>query len=252
MVLKGYAGEAKFLKKYIISVILVMAVSYSVYLFLDDDAIMDLAWDENGVVESGTAIFFIAASIVFFLCFKANKNLLLLGLGLLMFVAAGEELSWGQHIFNFHTPESIDKMNVQHEFNFHNLEFFNGVYKGGIKKLWYQRLFEINMLFRLFSVGFGIALPLYFYYIQWRIKMPAKLRMPVMPVTVGVFFLLNWIVFYCIKYYLLPKGKIKDFYSTPAEIFEMVAAFIFFIASLYFYRMRKLDFGGKDIKQIQL
>ena len=36
----------------------------------------------------------------------------------------GEEISWGQRIFNIATPETISQMNVQDETNIHNLEFF--------------------------------------------------------------------------------------------------------------------------------
>jgi hypothetical protein len=39
---------------------------------------------------------------------------------------AGEEVSWGQRIFNEVTPPSIDAINVQHEMNLHNL---NGVHQ---------------------------------------------------------------------------------------------------------------------------
>lgn len=250
--LQDYAREARFLKNYIIAIVLLILISYSIYFFCSDEVIMDLAWDENGVVESATAIFFIAASVVFFMCFRSTKNLLLLGMAFLMFVAAGEELSWGQHIFNFATPAALDKVNVQHEFNFHNLEFFNGVYKGGKIKSWYQRLFDINILFRLFCVGFGILIPMFFYYVKKHIKVPAKIQMPVMPVTIGVFFFINWAVFYSLKYYILPRGKSFDYYSTPAEIFEMIAAFTFFIAALYFYKYRKEVIMGKDIKDTLL
>jgi hypothetical protein len=39
---------------------------------------------------------------------------------------AGEELSWGQHIFGFSTPEGYKGLNHQKEMNLHNL---NGIYR---------------------------------------------------------------------------------------------------------------------------
>ncbi len=34
---------------------------------------------------------------------------------------AGEEISWGQHLFGWGTPEAIDRLNDQHETNLHNM-----------------------------------------------------------------------------------------------------------------------------------
>lgn len=45
----------------------------------------------------------------------------LLGAGLAAFVIAGEELSWGQWIFHWSTPEPIAAVNLQEETNLHNL-----------------------------------------------------------------------------------------------------------------------------------
>lgn len=37
------------------------------------------------------------------------------------FYLAGEEISWGQQLFSWQTPEAIDKINDQHETNLHNM-----------------------------------------------------------------------------------------------------------------------------------
>jgi hypothetical protein len=47
----------------------------------------------------------------------------LAGLGLFFLVCAGEEISWGQRILGFATPEAMQSTNEQHEFNLHNLRF---------------------------------------------------------------------------------------------------------------------------------
>lgn len=52
------------------------------------------------------------------------RHLFLIGWVLLMFVFAGEELSWGQRLFGFATPEVVGRSNIQNEFNLHNLAFF--------------------------------------------------------------------------------------------------------------------------------
>ncbi len=36
------------------------------------------------------------------------------------FIAFGEEISWGQHIWGFESPELLQKINKQQETNIHN------------------------------------------------------------------------------------------------------------------------------------
>ena len=53
---------------------------------------------------------------------------------LVLFVMAGEELSWGQRIFGWATPEAIAEINAQNETNLHNMAtqaFQNTLYFGG-------------------------------------------------------------------------------------------------------------------------
>ncbi|EQC51853.1 hypothetical protein, partial [Bacteriovorax sp. DB6_IX] len=45
----------------------------------------------------------------------------LVGMGCLFIFGAGEEISWGQRIFNWHIPEFFAKNNSQGETNLHNL-----------------------------------------------------------------------------------------------------------------------------------
>lgn len=55
-------------------------------------------------------------------------------LAIILFLMAGEELSWGQRIFNWKTPDLIATYNIQKETNFHNLAtqlFQNMLYFGG-------------------------------------------------------------------------------------------------------------------------
>jgi len=49
------------------------------------------------------------------------KQLIYLGLALLFFFGAGEEISWGQRILGFETPETLAQVNKQDELNLHNL-----------------------------------------------------------------------------------------------------------------------------------
>src|SRR5690606_21726008 len=65
--------------------------------------------------------------------------------GLILLFGAGEEISWGQRIFGFDTPEAIYQHNAQGEMNLHNLKF--GEYK--INKIIFSQLLGL-MIFLYF------------------------------------------------------------------------------------------------------
>lgn len=82
---------------------------------------------EDSWVEYASFNAFLVAFFLMGWAIKVNPKLrcpgyLLLCLGLL--VAAMEEISWGQRLFNWHTPWYISQLNEQSELNLHNLYFF--------------------------------------------------------------------------------------------------------------------------------
>lgn len=92
---------------------------------------------EDGVVEWAGALGLLVGAVCFALAFLQERraevrryNVLglcvLLFLALLSFVAAGEEISWGQRILGIDTPDAISQRNVQGETNFHNLSGIEG------------------------------------------------------------------------------------------------------------------------------
>ena len=94
---------------------------------------LDEYLDEDGPMEWLTVAGLLAG---FFVCAYRFINLLktkswwfltvTLVLGVLLFIAAGEEISWGQRIFGIQSSEYFLKHNAQGETNIHNL-VVNGV-----------------------------------------------------------------------------------------------------------------------------
>jgi hypothetical protein len=89
------------------------------------------AWSvEDGPFETLSAILFAGASIGFvvvafrsdFLRRKTHglRYTSMVAWALLMFVFAGEEISWGQRVIGFETPAIVRDANQQEEFNLHN------------------------------------------------------------------------------------------------------------------------------------
>ena len=108
---------------------------------------------EDGFVENMTVLFLLASSgiaiyrSVGFFKGKQPKAVFLWGLlAFLFFFAAGEEISWGQRIFNIETPEFFMERNLQEETNLHNLVV------GGVKiniLIFSQMLFVVMAFYLL-------------------------------------------------------------------------------------------------------
>ena len=81
---------------------------------------------EDSWMEYLTAFWFLAAGATLFLAAGlgggskfARGMYILAGIGLVF--VAGEEISWGQRIIGFATPDYLLDINIQNEFNFHNI-----------------------------------------------------------------------------------------------------------------------------------
>lgn len=141
---------------------------------------------EDGPIENLSAMFYLVASIGFLFAMKKSEYLKNQGTYLayfmtgawcvLMFVFAGEEISWGQRLFAFSTPDSLAAVNVQNEFNIHNIgimdEFMGGKY----------RYLSIMMLLT------GIVFPVLVYN-SWFKGLFAKFHFPVAPIHFCLLFL---------------------------------------------------------------
>jgi len=84
---------------------------------------------EDGILESLTAIFYFISAVCFLsLWVKSGcRNIWFLGYLVLFFLIAGEEVSWGQRLFDIEVPEKLEQMNVQKELNFHNIDGIHGM-----------------------------------------------------------------------------------------------------------------------------
>ncbi len=87
---------------------------------------------DGGFVETATVFFYGCAITCAVILFRRASSIygheaapswrVFMMLGILGFIGMiGEEISWGQHWLGYATPESLDKINLQHESNVHNL-----------------------------------------------------------------------------------------------------------------------------------
>jgi len=142
----------------------------------------------------------------------------------------------------------MDEVNVQHEFSIHNIEVFNSVDFEGHGKHWLSRLLEVNFLFRLFMMVYGIVVPFVVYHIKLVRRFTEKIKLPVPPIGIGVFFFVNWFVFWVLHVYVLSSQFGIQYLDSATEIFECVGAFILMVVCIYFCVDKKKIVFGQDIK----
>lgn len=117
----------------IVGTFLLLFVLTYLSLLLGSRYIDAIIVSEDGVYQNVSALALLTASVLCFLAFRSSwgagrpgltvLRISYLVLAAVFFVGAGEEISWGQHLFNFGTPEQVGEVNAQGETNVHNLEF---------------------------------------------------------------------------------------------------------------------------------
>lgn len=141
---------------------------------------------EDGLIEYATAILFLMASVFsayLFFTLHDNKrrwvHLILAAGFLLCFV---EEISWGQRILNFETPDLVQSVNAQGEFNLHNSFgyaadhiFMVGVVLYGVimpilacRSQFFHRLFDLTGL-PIASLGLAAGFALVSVFHDWTV-----------------------------------------------------------------------------------
>ncbi len=119
---EGHPGRLAFMLTALSLIIYAILLSFSHHLLLY--LVREDGWIEN----MGAALFLATAALMACVSLRLHRSgaVLLSGLfgvaAVAFVVAAGEEISWGQRIFDFQTPEKLAAINDQNEFNFHNIQ----------------------------------------------------------------------------------------------------------------------------------
>jgi len=218
-----------------------LVISYTPLFFWGDEKLA--FWvREDGFFETGGALFYLFASIIFFKLYiksktgnnfiflKTKKNLFFLFLGILCFFCFGEEISWGQRLFNIETPEQIKRINYQNELNVHNLFFFHGTYEDGTIKKGIERWYTLERLYALFWFLYCILIPLSERSSRVISNFLKNLNLPIVPLWVGSLLLINYILAKAIE-----KTNLFSDIHPIIEIKEANLGFLFFVIGLSFY-----------------
>ena len=227
-------------KKYLLLFILIPVLYLPAYI--SDDYLLILT-QEDGLYENvGALLFFFTAIAFFVLTAKPylfvkpdgtktiQEKWFFLLFGLLFLFACGEEISWGQRILNFSTPEAMEETNMQGEFNIHNLEFFHGKNAEGEDKTGILALLEMHRLFYMTFFSYLLVFPLLYKKILPFKKFIDKIYLPVPSVYLGILFTFNLIYGHILK--MLISNNNVDIGHSVVEIKETVFAIILFMLPL--------------------
>lgn len=150
--------------------------------------VVDDLIEEDGVYEWAGTLGLLAAAIALAIgavrtrrerdgAESGLKPFILGGLGLALFFAAGEEISWGQRLIGVETPDSVREASGQDEINIHNLEVVGNT---------------LDMGFQLFWAGLFVAVPLAAW-LSPRLRDLLRRYLPVAPPVVAFLLIANYL-----------------------------------------------------------
>lgn len=182
-------------------------------------AIYKIYTEEDGVAETLQVLAYAAAWVMCFVVvryrWKSGQLLiaaLYIGLACGLFFLIGEEVSWGQRVFGWGTPESLAAINKQEETNLHNIYGVGSTFK------WVQML-----------VGaYGTVLPLCFLNTaRWRQMRP--LIDAVVPHVTLIPFFLPMLVWRAYRNFTGDPSRFYYLITNYNEVIELILALGFML-----------------------
>ncbi|MFC1883610.1 hypothetical protein ACFL2O_02460 [Thermodesulfobacteriota bacterium] len=241
----------------IIFIYFVIIFTYSI-AFLGSDFIHSIGY-EDGPIENMGAFFFLLASVMFFVSyffaydsrnklwsFSTKRNLFYILLALLFFVCFGEEISWGQRIFGWNTPETWNRINTQGETSFHNLWIFQSRDASGNRKSFLALMLNMNRLFSVFWLTYCIIVPLVNKLSHRAKKLLNKINLPISPLWIGGLFLVNYAIFHIIVDVVLGPSE-----AAKGSLNELKEANYALIFSIFAYHELRKAIRSRKSHQIR-
>ncbi|GGG32712.1 hypothetical protein [Bizionia arctica] len=227
-----------FKNKWLLPFSLVFGLIFVLFMWFGEPEYVSEINREDGPIEYLTAFFYLIGFILCLITIFKGKNKLLFPIiwAILCFVFMGEETSWFQRVFEYSVP-GIEKVNVQNEFNFHNLDIFIGeklFVDGKISQAGIINFFKSSQnMFRIGFFGYFLMIPLLM--LNKKIK---KLLLKIGYQKPSLNFLLIMLVVFSLSFVLaiLSPGLVKMAFAETREM--LYAYFIFIYIGIYYYQKR--------------
>lgn len=223
------------------SCVALLTIPYFLILRMEPDTWRWLGKEDGPIEWISVACFAIAFSATLYAALRCHRgrffgketrsNVWLYLLAAFFFVCGGEEISWGQRIFGWSTPELWRSINAQEETNLHNIWLFQGKKPDGSQMSFFELLFNTNRILQTFSMLYGVIIP-----VADQISLRANqlivwLGIPVPPLKIGAMFLVSYIAF---RVAVGTVGSDAPIIRPLNELKETNAAFLFALIALYF------------------
>ena len=150
----------------------VVILCYPASFAIDADRFRRLGW-EGGAIETTGAALFLLASVGFLALFirssvvensffgrRTRRNVFFGLLAVIMFISFGEEISWGQRVLGFETPQFLAGLNAQNETNLHNIWLVHQWQPDGNEKSFLGLFLNMNRLFSIFWLTYFVVVPI--------------------------------------------------------------------------------------------
>jgi hypothetical protein len=221
----------------------VVAALAGVVFWFADRSVLEASGLEDAFAENLTALLYFMAALLTLSAFVSSRsgtgrffnigttgNVWLLLLAAFFFVCFGEEVSWGQRIFGWGTPEAWTELNGHHETNLHNL-------------LDHAQLGNERLL-TLIALSYGVVLP---FLNLWSPRMRSFIEwtgVPVPPIELSGLFVLTFVVYRILRFYypveLSAIAKpIREYHEAAYSAAYLCVAFSFFLK--YWGRNRRVE-----------
>lgn len=167
---------------------IVLVGSLTIFRYIDRDSFVWFA-SEDSLAENFTALFYFAAGIILITNsikrikkrHKIKLEILSILFGILFIFFAGEEISWGQRIFNISEPIFFSGRTFDNDLSVHNLYVFG------------HPLIEGNRILNLFVLFTGVALPVAYIMSRRLRKFLNSINFPIVPISCApILFLAFW------------------------------------------------------------
>lgn len=188
---------------------------------------------EDSLFENLQTLFYFSAAVFAFITslklVLVKKKVLFVFFMLLasiLFFIAGEEISWGQRIFNLETPPIIDNINRQNELTIHNIKYFQ------------SKIDYIYMFIGLLGAFSGLIAKKFFpkFYSKYEIAFPPLVLIFYFLAAFRYYFLNQFMVF---SYQLFTFERISI--GDRQEVSETLLAFGFMCFTYFVYKKQKND-----------
>jgi len=208
------------------ALMLIFTMLIAAFYFVDNDAYVRFA-KEDALIENLSFLFYFFSGVILILVgiqnkFPQSRGLLPSLLGIFFVIVAGEEISWGQRIFDFSTPASMQATNTQGEFNFHNLQAFDK-HKGWLNQ---------HTILNIFVLLNGVIIPIVYWLSPMIRGISGRLKFPIVPLV-------------CVPIFVIALtfeqalNRISPHWA-HTEVKELLFAMGFLLFAVSFYRGRNV------------